>query len=139
MLLIDGKRRVLTLSSRTDDKLDWFGKVDRRALPTGTYIARVAAFDSAGNVGERSRPFTIVIRYVALGRDRITVAAGSVFAVRVSTDARAIRWQLGGRSGVARPGTLRLRAPLQKGQFTLAVTANGHTARAAVFVREPLR
>ena len=27
----------------------------------------------------------------------------------------------------------------EKGQFTLTVSANGHTARAAVFVREPLR
>ena len=137
MLLVDGKRRVRTLFPRTEDKLEWFGKVDGRALPPGTYTARVAAFDPAGNVSARSRPIAIVIRYVALGRDRISVAAGAPFAVRVSADARAVRWELGGRSGVARPGTLRLRAPLQKGQFTLAVTANGHTARAAVFVREP--
>jgi hypothetical protein len=32
-----------------------------------------------------------------------------------------------------------LRAPLQKGQFTLTVSANGHSARAAVFVLEPTR
>lgn len=136
MLLVDGKRRVVTKFPRTDDKLEWFGKVDGRALPSGTYVARVVAFDPAGNVGERSRPITIVIRYVALGRDRISVLAGARFAVRVSADARTVRWKLGGRSGVARPGTLLLRAPLQKGRFTLAVTANGHTARAAVFVRE---
>lgn len=136
MLLIDGKRRALTRFPRTEDKLEWFGKVDGRALPAGTYVARVVAFDPAGNVGERSRPITIVIRYVALGRDRISALAGTRFAVRVSTDARTVRWELGGRSGVAQPGTLLLRAPLQKGRFTLAVTANGHTARAAVFVRE---
>lgn len=139
MLLVNGKRRVLTLFPRTEDKLEWFGKVDRRALPTGTYTARVVAVDPAGNLGARSRPITIVIRYVALGNDRISVAAGDRFAVRVSADAKVVRWELGGRSGVARPGTLRLTAPLQKGQFTLAVTANGHTARAAVFVREQLR
>jgi hypothetical protein len=57
--------------------------------------------------------------------------------VRVSSDARAVRWRLGGRSGVTSPGTLRLRAPLQKGTFTLLVTANGHSAGARVFVREP--
>ena len=136
MLLIDGKRRVLT---KSDDKLEWFGKVDGHALPAGTYTARVAAFDAAGNVGERSRPFTIVLRYVELGNERISVAAGDRFGVRVDTDAKEVRWELGGRSGVARPGTLRLTAPLQKGRFTLAVTANGHTARAAVFVREQLR
>ena len=137
MLLVDGKRRVLTRFPRTEDRMLWNGKVGGRALPAGTYTARVAAFDPAGNVSARSRPVTIVIRYVALGRDRISVAAGARFAVRVSSDARTVRWELGGRSGVARPGTLRLRAPLQKGRFTLSVTANGHTARAAVFVREP--
>ena len=81
----------------------------------------------------------MAVRFVALGRDRITAAAGAPFAVRVSSDAERVRWTLGGRSGFARPGTLRLRAPLQKGRFTLTVSANGHTARAAVFVREPLR
>jgi hypothetical protein len=136
MLFVDGKRRVLTLFARTEDKFEWFGKVGGRALASGTYAARVAAVDPAGNVSALSRPVAIVIRYVALGRDRISVASGASFAVRVSADARRVRWELGGRSGVARPGTLRLRAPVQKGRFTLAVTANGHTARAAVFVRE---
>lgn len=139
MLLVDGKRRVLTRFPRTEDKLEWNGKVGGRALPPGTYTARVAALDPAGNVGGRSGPITIVIRYVALGRNRISVPAGARFAVRVSADARTVRWELGGRRGVARPGSLRLRAPLQQGRFTLAVTANGHTARAAVFVGEPTR
>jgi hypothetical protein len=137
MLLIDGKRRVLTNFPRTEDKFAWSGKVGGRALPPGTYTARLAAVDPAGNVGARSRPLAIVIRYVALGRDRISVAAGAQFAVRVSADAKAVRWELGGRGGVARPGTLRLSAPLQKGRFTLSVRTGGHTARAAVFVREP--
>jgi hypothetical protein len=139
MLLIDGKRRVLTKFPRTDDKLDWFGKDDGRTLPPGTYTARVAAFDPAGNVSARSRPFRIELRYVELAPERISVTSGAQFAVRVSADARTLRWAIGGRSGLARPGTLRLLAPLQKGRFTLAVTANGHTARAAVFVREPTR
>ena len=80
-----------------------------------------------------------MIRYVALGRKRITVTAGARFPLRVSSDARRVRWTLGGRSGLARPGTLRLRAPLQKGRFTLTVSANGHATRAAVFVVEPTR
>lgn len=139
MLLVDGKRRVLTKFPRTEDKLEWFGKVGGRALPVGTHVARLAAVDPAGNVGERSEPIAIVIRYAAFGRNRILVAPGGQFTVRVSSDARTVRWELGGRTGVVRPGTLRLRAPLQKGRFTLAVTANGHTARAAVFVQEPTR
>jgi hypothetical protein len=48
-----------------------------------------------------------------------------------------VRWRLGRRSGIAAPGTLSLRAPLQKGTFTLVVSANGHASRARVFVREP--
>jgi hypothetical protein len=58
--------------------------------------------------------------------------------VLVLTDAARIEWKLGGRTGSARPGTLRLRAPLQPGRFTLTVTANGHSARAAVIVRSPV-
>jgi hypothetical protein len=81
----------------------------------------------------------LVIRYVALGRKRITVTSGARFALRVSSDARRVRWTLGARSGFAAPGTLRLRAPLQEGRFTLTVAANGHAVRAAVFVLEPTR
>jgi hypothetical protein len=106
---------------------------------TGAYRAHLTAFDPAGNLSASSRPVQLVVRYVALGRNRITVTMGARFALRVSADARLVRWQLGGRSGAARPGTLRLRAPAQKGRFTLTVSANGRSARAAVFVVEPLR
>lgn len=139
MLFVNGKRRVLTLFARTQDSIAWYGRVGGKALPAGVYDARLAARDPAGNVGERTRPIQLAIRYVALGRDRITVTAGARFALRVSADARRVRWALAGRSGLARPGTLRLRAPLQKGRFTLTVSANGHAARAAVFVVEPTR
>ena len=139
MLFVDGKRRVRKLFARTDDSIVWYGKVDGKALPPGTYGARLAAFDPAGNVSERIGPIQLVIRYVALGRTRISVTAGARFALRVSSDARRVRWSLGGRGGLARPGTLRLRAPLQKGRFTLTVSANGHATRAAVFVLEPTR
>lgn len=139
MLYVNGTRRVLTLFARTQDSIAWYGRVGGKALPAGVYDARLAARDPAGNVGERTRPIQLAIRYVALGRDRITVTAGARFALRVSADARRVRWSLAGRSGLARPGTLRLRAPLQKGRFTLTVSANGHAARAAVFVVEPTR
>jgi hypothetical protein len=137
MLLVDGERVWLTLYPRERDLLIWNGKVRGRLMRPGTYTARIVAFDRARNLSAESRPFPVVLRYATLGRDRITVAAGSRFAVRVSSDAGTVRWRLGARSGLARPGTLRLRAPLQKGQFTLSVFANGHTARAAVFVRGP--
>jgi hypothetical protein len=136
MLFVNDKRRVLTRFPRTEERMVWNGMLGGRAMRPGTYRLQVAAFDTAGNRAERTPPVPVRLRFVALGRDRVTVPAGARFAVRVSSDAPRVRWRLGTRTGVAAPGTLRLRAPLQKGRYTLAVTANGRTARAAVFVRE---
>ena len=115
----------------------WNGKRDGRPLRPGFYTLAVSARDAAGNVATPRQRNLVRVRYIALGRTRIAVAAGDRFAVRVSTDARRVRWRLGRRSGIARPGTLHLRAPAQKGQFTLVVSASGHEARAAVFVGAP--
>ena len=139
MLFVNGKRRGLTLFPRTEGSIEWNGKVGGKAPAPGSYTARLAGSDPAGNVSERTRPIKIVIRYVALDPDRISVTRGARFALRVSSDARRVRWSLAGRSGLVRPGTLRLQAPLQKGRFTLTVSANGHASRAAVFVLEPAR
>ena len=136
LLYVNGERRVETKFARPQGRLDWYGRVDGSELPAGVYGLTVSARDPAGNVAEPTQPVPVVIRYVTLGRTRIEAAAGATFAVRVSSDAAAVRWRLGGRSGTAPPGTLRLRAPLQKGRFTLVVAANGFSARAAVFVRE---
>ena len=139
VLFVNGKRRALTRFPRTQETIVWNGKVRGRPVRQGVYAIQLLAFDQAGNRSARTPAVPIAVRYVALGRVRVTAAAGAPFAVRVSSDAVRVRWTLGGRSGFARPGTLRLLAPLQKGRFTLTVSANGHTARAAVFVREPLR
>ena len=136
LLFVDGERRVQTRHARAESRLRWSGRVDGRGLPAGTYQLAIAARDPAGNVSEPTELVPLRIRYVALGRPRVDVAAGGRFAIRVSADARTVRWQLGRRSGTAAPGTLRLRAPLQKGRFTLVVSARGHSARAAVYVRE---
>ena len=139
-LVVNGKRQGLgTLFARTQDKILWTGKVRGQAVRAGLYSLQLLAFDPAGNRSARTPAVPITVRYVTLGRERITAAAGARFAIRVSSDAERVRWTLGGRSGFARPGTLGLRAPFQKGRFTLTVAANGHTARAAVFVREPAR
>jgi hypothetical protein len=138
-LFVNGRRRALTRFPRTEETIIWNGKVRGHPVRPRAYSLQLLAFDPAGNRSARTPPIPVVVRFVTLGRTRIPVAAGAPFAVRVSSDAERVRWTLGGRSGFARPGTLRLRAPLQKGQFTLTVSANGHTARAAVFVREPLR
>jgi hypothetical protein len=139
-LVVNGKRQGLgTLFARTEDTIIWTGKADGRPVRPGVYGLQLLAIDPAGNRSSRTPAIPVVVRYVTLGRNRIAAVTGAPFAVRVSSDAQRVRWTLGDRSGFARPGTLRLRAPLQKGQFTLTVSANGHTARAAVFVREPLR
>ena len=135
MLFVGGERRAYAKFARTEDRLPWFGIVDGEPLPAGLYDLRLAVHDPAGNVSVRTEPIPIRIRYVALGRDRVEVRVGASFAIRVSSDARRVRWRLGGRAGEAEPGTLRLRAPAQKGRYTLVVEANGREARAAVFVR----
>jgi len=134
-LYVDGKRAVLKKGRQTEGTIDWFGRSGGEPMPMGPYTLRLGAVDLAGNKGRPTRSKVVVIRYVALGRSSIVTSPGGRFAVLVLTDAARVTWKLGARTGVARPGTLRLRAPLQPGRFTLAVTANGRSARAAVFVR----
>lgn len=139
LLFVNGGRRGLTRFARPADRLIWNGKENGQGLPAGIYRVQLSAQDPAGNLAARTEPVAVRIRYVALGRNRVLATAGARFAIRVSSDAGRVQWTLGRRSGFARPGTLLLRAPRQKGQYTLEVSASGHSARAAVFVREPLR
>ena len=136
-LYVDDVRAVLKKGRQTEGTIDWFGTRAGEPLPQGPYSVRLGATDLAGNEGPPTRNKTVVIRYVALGRSSIEATPGSRIAVLVLSDAARVTWRLGARTGTARPGTLRLRAPLQPGRFTLTVTANGHSARAAVFVRSP--
>jgi hypothetical protein len=139
LLFVNGRKRVETRFSRERDTLTWYGRVGGRAVPPGRYALALRARDPAGNLGEVVRLPSVTVRFVALGRKRIVVLGGTRFAIRVSSDARVVRWRLGSRSGTATPGTLRLRAPAQPGRYTLAISANGYTSRAAVFVRRPRR
>jgi FlgD Ig-like domain len=134
-LYVDGAARVVKRGQRQRGEIAWSGRVNGRPLPRGLYELAVGATDVAGNVGVRTDPRRVAIRYVALGRDRIVSAPGRRVAVRVAADARRLRWTLGRRAGVTTPGTLALRAPLQPGRYTLTVTARGMRARAAVIVR----
>lgn len=135
-LYVDGVQRVRKRGQTTGGRIEWFGRLEGEPLPPALYRLALGARDTAGNLGARTSPRAVVIRYVALGRDRIETVAGARFAVLVLSDAARVEWRLGAREGVTRPGTLRLRAPLQPGRYTLTVTANGFRDRAAVFVRE---
>jgi hypothetical protein len=116
--------------------MDWFGVAGGERLPQGRYTLRLVARDLAGNLGPRSGSRTVSIRFLALGRDRVTTTPGARFALLAVSQARTLRWTLARRSGIARPGTLRLRAPDEPGRYVLRVSANGHVERALVVVRE---
>jgi hypothetical protein len=137
LLFVDGIQRVFKRGQKEKGRIEWFGKVGGEPLPPGTYRISLGARDTAGNLGTHTPEKEILIRYVALGRERIETVAGARFAVLVLSDAARVRWKLGKRAGIARPGTLKLRAPLQPGRYTLTVTANGFSDHAAVIVREP--
>jgi hypothetical protein len=134
ILLLRGEQVVLTRSKKLTGELVWNGRTRKGPLPPGRYALGVAAQDSAGN-RSKGHVFAIVqIRYVALGRSRVVVKPGGRFAIRVSTDAPRVQWQLHGRSGTLPRGTLHLRAPKSPGVYHLYVTVANHSAAAAVVV-----
>ena len=137
LLFVDGIQRVFKRGQKEKGRIEWFGKVDGKPLPPGPYRISLGARDTAGNLATHTPEKQILIRYVALGRDRIETVAGARFAVLVLSDAARVHWKLGKRTGISRPGTLKLRAPLQPGRYTLTVTANGFSDRAAVIVQAP--
>jgi FlgD Ig-like domain len=134
VLLVDGSRVVFTRKQQQRSTLDWNGRLDGRVLAPGVHRLQLAAQDRAGNLSEAGKPFDVVLRYVALARDRIEAKAGTRFGVRVSADA-PVRWRLGAREGTAKPGMLVVRAPARPGPYTLVVRAGDHAGRAAVIVR----
>jgi FlgD Ig-like domain len=137
VLFVDGKRRVVGRSSKESGSVDWFGRVRGRPVERGLHELSLAARDVAGNLGKRKSAGEVLVRYVSLGRETIRVTAAGRLAVRVSTDAATVRWRLAGRTGTAPRGTIRLRAPLVPGRYTLFVAANGRATKAAVVVRQP--
>jgi hypothetical protein len=136
-LYVDGARRVVKRGTRQEGTIDWNGRVGGVALPAGPHEVSLVARDLAFNSGARTTPVTVVLRYIALGRDRILVAPGRRFALLVSADAAQLAWQLGARTGTARPGTIHIRAPRRPGRYTLTLREHGHAVRAAVVVRAP--
>lgn len=138
-LYVGGVRALRRLGTRTSGTMDWFGTAAGEPLPEGVYTLRLVARDLAGNLGPRSGSRTVRILFVALGRERVVTMPGGRFAILAVSQARTLRWRLGKRTGTARPGTLRLRAPTRPGRYTLEVHANGHVARARVVVRRAPR
>jgi hypothetical protein len=132
MLNVAMRRVWLTRCCKPVGRLVWNGKFGIEPAKPGQYLMTAQGRDLAGNTS-KPFPFAIaLVRYIVLGRERVVVRAGGKFALRVSTDAPFVHWKLHGRSGVARRGTLRLRAPKSPGVYKLYVTASGHAASATV-------
>ena len=123
----NGRRHTLTLFARPQgsDRLE--RQARRRAGVARPLHARASRRATPPGTSPTPRERSVVrVRFVALGRTAdLRRSPARRFAVRVSADARRVRWRLGRRSGIARPGTLVLRAPRQKGQYTLVVSARG--------------
>lgn len=133
-----GDRRIIrSRSQRTHAAVLWSGMLEGRVLKPGVYTLTIGAVDPAGNVTpatERAR-VRVEVRYVKLASSRLTVRSAARVEVGVSTDAERYRWKLGARTGFASGPLLRIRAPQQRGRYTLTVSYLGNAARAAVIVR----
>lgn len=130
VLYLDGRRLGTSGRARPVGTRQWYG----HGKPPGEYRLALAAQDLAGNVSPSTREFTVRIRYVELFKRRYVVR-GSIMHLRLSTDARSVRWQLGGRSGVSKPPKLAIPVPSGPGSYRLTVTVNGHRAVATVVVK----
>ena len=138
MMLVNGRRRVLSKFRSTEGQLIWFGRVNGRPVSPGTYEIRLRAFDRAGNRSSSRRIIPVVARYIELARERIEVVAGRRFSVRVLTDAVSYRWLFAGERGVRRKRVLVLRAPETPGTYRVFVSLQGRFADSAeVVVTEP--
>ena len=137
MMLVDGRRRVLSKFRSTEGRLVWFGRVGGRPVRPGDYEIRLRAFDRAGNRSARTRAVTVRVRYVELVREQVEAVAGRRFGIGVSTDAPVYRWVFDGRKGKYRKKLLTLRAPEEPGTYALYVVLGRWADRAEVVVSAP--
>jgi hypothetical protein len=137
MMLVNGRRRVLSKFRETEGRLVWFGRIGGEPVRPGEYEIRLRAFDRAGNRSARSRAIPVRVRYVELSRDRVETMVGRPFGIGVDTDAEVYRWLFDQRRGKFRRRVLVLRAPAEPGAYVLYVTVGRWADRAQVVVAEP--
>jgi hypothetical protein len=134
ILIVDGRRAVVSPRASRRGIVRWNGKVDGRAVRPGNHVLAISASDLAGNRA-KPRPFAVVqVRYVELGRDRVLAAPGTRFAILALADAPQVSWLFDRVRGTARPGTLHFVAPRKPGVYRLYVSAGGHSVKALVVV-----
>jgi hypothetical protein len=134
IMFVDGKQIGFGRARISVGSLHWFGKVNGRTLPAGSYRLGFRARDIAGNLSKPTKPVSVRIQFLSLARNVIHARAGKRFAIRVVSGAKRVSWLLHGRSGVSRPGTLEIRAPKKPGRYHLFVTSVSHTKVALVIV-----
>ena len=125
MMLVDGRRRVLSKFRSTEGQLVWFGRVNGRPVRPGTYEIRLRAFDRAGNRSSSRRNIPVVVRYIELVRERIEVAGGT--SLRRSGPDRCGLLPVavcGGARHSAGNSVLVLRAPETPGTYRVFVVAS---------------
>ena len=134
-LYVDGVRALRRLGTRTTGTMDWFGVAGGEPLPQGSYTLRLVARDVAGTSGRGPGSRTVAIRFLALGRDRVGRPRAGASRSSPISQARTLVWTLDGRSGIARPGTLRLRAPTSRdgtsSESTRTATSSGPRSSSA--------
>lgn len=144
VLYVDGRRLGPGFRKRPVGVMQWYALRNKRGLPPGEHRLALAAKDDVGNLSSSTRAFTVRIRYVELRRTRYVVLAGSRVRLRISTDARSVRYQLAGRGRLfegrvrARRRSVRalvLRVPKVPGRYLLTARANGRLDRAVLIVR----
>ena len=131
ILYLNGKRISRSHGSRPTGTMQWYG----HGKKPGEYRLALAAQDRAGNIAGSTREYTVRLRYVTLYRHNY-IARGKTLRVRVSADAKTLRWKLGAKRGTSKPPLLKILVPAHPGRYTLTVTEDGHRARATVVVRK---
>jgi FlgD Ig-like domain len=137
MMLVNGRRRVLSKFRETEGRLVWFGRIGGKPVRPGDYEIRLRAFDRAGNRSSRTRAVVVRVRYVKFVRDEVDAIAGRRFGIGVSTDADVYRWLFDGRRGKFRKRVLVLRAPETPGTYAVYAIVGRFADRAEVIVSEP--
>jgi hypothetical protein len=138
LLFVNGVQRARSKFQHQNDTIQWYGRVNGRALPPGSYRLSLAAVDTAGNSSRVVPAGSVRIRYVELPAKAIRTRAGSKVVIPVSTDSPTVHFTLKRGSSTivtgSSPRRLVLRAPAKPGHYTLVVGVAGHSDRAVLVV-----
>jgi FlgD Ig-like domain len=137
LMLVNGRPAVVGRFRPSGGQLSWSGKLRGRTARPGIYEIRLRAIDRAGNRASSRRRVRVLVRFIALARERIEVVAGRRFAVRVSTDADRYRWRFAGLAGRESGSVLGLDAPEEPGEYRLYVRVGRWADAADVIVTAP--